>query len=161
MLGIVVGRSVEKLFQEIREHFGTTLQDVIEAIVKKNELEHIKIYLEVVYPELENLGLREVHSDRELIRFVRQNFFFTDIHMLKRLAERFAKEIPEVKDLLAKFEEARDELYEQVLAKDFVKEVKERLRASHAKVILWFVIGGHGYSRDSGKWGSSINVVTC
>ena len=136
VLGIVVGSGVVILFDKIRSRFGETLQDVINAIDEKTELEEVKVHLGTVYPELEDCGLRAVHSCRDLKLFVRKHCFFTNIRMLESLAERFAKKIPEFEKLLAEFEEAREKLYEQVLAKDFVKEGKEKLRASHAKVLF-------------------------
>ena len=135
LLDIIIEPDVETLFCKIRDHFGRTLQGVIKAVVEKNELEDVTLHLESVYPELE-VGLRAVHSYRDLVRFVRHNCFFTSAHMLESLAERFAEDIPEVWRLLARFEKARDELYEQVLAKDFVKEAKERARKLHAKVMF-------------------------
>ena len=135
LLDIVVGFDVESLFDDIRDHFGTMLQDVIKAIVEKSKLDDIKIHLVAVYRELKD-GLRKVNSYGELIELLRENCFFTNIRMLESLAKRFAKDNPEVWKLFTKFKETRDELYEQVLAKDFVKEAKERVRASHAKVMF-------------------------
>ena len=135
MLDIVVGFDVERLFDAIRHHFATMLQDVIKAILEKNELEDLKLHLETVQPELE-VELKTVHSYKSLISLLRHNCFFTNIHMLESLAKRFAMDNPEVWTLLTKFEAKRDNLYEQVLAKDFVKDAKERARASHAKVLF-------------------------
>ena len=140
MLGIPLGQGAEWLFDKIRCDFGATLQDVITAIIEKNEVEEVKEYIESVYPELKDAGLREVHSCGDLIRFVRQNCFFTNSHMLESLAARFAKKIPRVGKLLNRFEADKKKLYKQILAKDFVREAKEKVRASHAKVSL-VVIG--------------------
>ena len=135
LLDIVVGYDVERLFDAIRYHFATMLQDVIKAILEKNKLEDLKLHLETAQPELE-VGLKAVHSYESLISLLRRNCFFTSIHMLKRLAEKFAMDIPEVWKLLTRFEAERDNLYEEVLAKDFVEEAKERARASHTKVMF-------------------------
>ena len=135
LLDIVIGIDIERLFDTIRHHFGTMLRGVIKAIVEKNKLEDVKEYLDAVYPELEG-ELRTVHSYGDLIHLVRHNCFFTNIRMLESLAETFAMDIPEVWKLLTKFKEEKERLYEQVLAKDFVKDAMERVRASHAKVMF-------------------------
>ena len=135
LLDVVVGVDVESLFDKIRHHFATTLRHVIKVILKKIKLREMKSYLATVYRELIE-GLRNVHSYEELIELLRENFFFTNIRMLEGLAEEYAKGIPKVSKLLTEFKEVRDKLYEQVLAKDFVKEAKERVRTSHAKVLF-------------------------
>ena len=135
LLDVPIAPEVESLFDDIRHHFDIILQNVIKAIVEKSKLEDVKGCLALVCPELE-VEFRAVDSDRDLISLVQRNCFFTNIHLLESLAERSAKNSHEVWRLFTTFEEARDELYEQVLARDFVKEAKERVRASHAKVMF-------------------------
>ena len=123
------------MFSEIRCTYGHTVFAVVTAVVKKNELATVKSYLETVDPDMKS-KLEAVRRGTELHPLVRECCLFPSIHLLENLASTFAEGLPEVDRALAKFKKEKDQLYRQVLIKDFVAEVKEAQRASHAKVIM-------------------------
>ena len=133
IIGIPVWPVVKSMFSEIRCKYGDTVYDVVTAVVENSGLETVKSYLGTVHPDMKT-KLEAVRKDADLQPLVREYCLFPSIQLLQSLACRFAEGLPKVEQALAKFVEERDQLYRQVLIKDFVTEVRETQRASHAKV---------------------------
>lgn len=109
---------------------------MINAIVEKDGLEKTKSYLETIRPEMRT-KLKDVKEDFHLSPVVREYCVFPGIALLEGLVEDYSEDLPKVKQFLEQFVKERDQLYEQVLLKDFVEEVKsEQMKSSCAKVIL-------------------------
>ena len=130
--------AVKRMFEKVRLEYYATIYRVVTTVGKKNGFETTKSYLGTLDSDMKT-DLKDVKEVDGLAPIVRMYCLFPSVQLLENLVETFAEELAErlteVKELLAKFEKGRKELYEQVLIKDFVKEVKQK--ALLAKVILF------------------------
>lgn len=132
-VGVAVKPTLKINFEDFHLSYGDTIDRVITPIFDKVGSTRLKEYLEIVYPGIDTT----LEAGKEVIllsQIVRKKCAFPGIGLLQKLADRFAEDLPDVKQSLAKLVKQRQKLYTNCSVKKFLAEIKKKQKKSCAKV---------------------------
>ena len=132
-VGVPVEPNLKVDFEEFSQTYSRTIYKVIAPIFKKIGSTELENYLNFVCQDTET----RLEAGKEVLllsTIVRKNCTFPFIGLLRKLAKDFAEDLPEVQELLAKFDEERKQFLNCASLESFLAKVKDNQTQLGAKV---------------------------
>ena len=118
-------------FAIILKHF------VIQIFKEKEKLKDVQIFLVGISPSNKK-EINEVHDEIDLIQVLRDYCSLSKLQILISLAEDM--KMADIIEELNQFEKKREELYKEILAKDFARSAIKYCTAGSREVRLIFAL---------------------